>query len=237
MQPTNRQLLQAVRAGLGKLRREASGSGTLISNLDIAVGELLARESGRRESLQQTYADARALALLGTSLLDRIGTSRGLSGKARSLPADSGFDLSAVETAYRDAREILVACVLSLGAAVASADATANWSNECRRFFLDVAALEARRAAHDCVSVPADPDQAIESFDVDRIKAYFLRPRGKFGPLELLDMRSLSGGFSRQTILATMRDSSGDNISVILRNFQAACWVPPVSIWPAKFIL
>jgi aminoglycoside phosphotransferase (APT) family kinase protein len=216
MQPTNRQLLVAVRSGLRTLAREAGSSSALIAQLEIAVGELLERASGRAESLRTTYAEARMLALRGAALLDQIGDGR-VYDRACSLQAHAGADLHLVESSYRNAREVLTACVLSLGAVRSGVELPPAWSAERRLFYFDLASLEADRATKDIAPAPADIGQNTVAADFERLKSYFLRWPGRMGALNLLSVQTLSGGFSRQTFKAEVRSVSGDLISVILR--------------------
>jgi aminoglycoside phosphotransferase (APT) family kinase protein len=216
MQPTNQQLLQAIRTGLGRLMNEATGSRALIANLDIAVGELLARSGDRRESLEKSYLEARALAYRGSALLQRAGDCS-FAHRAEALPPGPGLDLQAAEASYRQAQALLTDCVLRVSAAASNFERPPEWSNAVRRFYLDLASLEGRRAVDDFVPAPDIAVVPGATIDFSRIKTYFQRWPGKPRPLELQEARILSGGFSRETFLVTLRDQSGSAISLVLR--------------------
>jgi aminoglycoside phosphotransferase (APT) family kinase protein len=207
MQPTNLQLLQAIRRGLAQLKAEAPAAAGLVAQIDIAAGELQARADGRAESLLQTYAQAHALAVRAAGLLNAT----------QDLPLIQSIDLAILEPAYLAVRQALVDCLLPLNAALSDGAGDATWRAAVRQFFADLATLETQRAVDDFVPAPAEAIEQAASLDIDRLRQYFAHPPAGQNPLHLVDVRSLSGGFSRETLMAKLRNQTGDDITLILR--------------------
>jgi aminoglycoside phosphotransferase (APT) family kinase protein len=207
MHATNLQLLKAIRNGLAQLKADAPGAAGLVAQIDIAVGELLARADGRAESLLQTYRQAHALAVRAAGLRN---------GTPALPPLIQSTDLAAIEPAYRAIRQALVDALLPLNAAICDGKGDENWRDGVRQFFADLAHLEMKRAVDDFIPAPAD-EVRVESLDIERLRHYFAHPPAGQEALQLVEVRSLSGGFSRETLMAKLRSQHGDDITLILR--------------------
>ena len=218
---SDQQILKAVRAGLTRLGADLAGTSSahLLGAINIAVGELASRAEGRMDSMLESCSDAKRIALRGVALTARIGTDE-FSARAHALPEAPQSGLVAIEATYSIIKQLLVECALSLNAAVSSGEGDDAWRRDVGTFFLELAKHDAKRAAQSATPPEAETESRGPSLDVDSLKRYFAACKGTDrlpGPLELVDAKLLSGGFSRQTILTKVKNGSGIEESLVIR--------------------
>ena len=222
---SDQQILKAVRTSLARLSADLAGtdSGRMAASqlnaINIAVGELSSRAEGRLESLRASCADARRIALRGAALAAKIGADA-FSARAEALSEAPHSGLTAVDASYAIAKQVLVDCTLCLSAASNDGQGDAAWRDAVRDFFLEVAQHDAQRAAQDAAAPAVEDSGRGATLNMDALKRYFAACKGTPrlpGPLELIEAKELSGGFSRQTIMIKVRDTAGREMPLVVR--------------------
>ena len=218
---SDKQILDSVRNSLTRLGSELTGSSATsqLGAIQIALGELAARADGRLESLRQSCAEARRIAVQGAALVAQIG-SDGFAAKAGTLREATQPTLAEVNAAYNEAKQLQVDCILAINRALEAGKGDAPWRANVKAFFFAVADHDTQRAQQDA-QIPAPPDTSPgKKLDIDALKGFFARWKGTdrlHGPFELIETNPLAGGFSRQTILIKVRDGAGKNIPLVVR--------------------
>jgi aminoglycoside phosphotransferase (APT) family kinase protein len=218
---SDKQILKAIQAGLTRLSADLANTSSahLLSGISIAVSELAARADNRLDSLRNSCSDAKRIALRGVTLAARIGADE-FSARALALPEAPLSDLATIDTTYGIAKQLLVDCALSLNAALNAGKGDEAWRKDVSAFFLEVARHDTQRAVQNATAPTAQENAQGTALDVESLKHYFAAWQGVVklpGPLELIEARQLSGGFSRQTILIKVRDANGRELPLVIR--------------------
>ena len=109
---------------------------------------------------------------------------------------------------------------MCLNAAVSAGKGDAAWRRDVGAFFLALTQHDAQRAAQDAAAPTVAADSRGPTLDIDALRRYFAACKGTArlpGPLELIEARQLSGGFSRQTILLKVKNGNGSEQSLVIR--------------------
>lgn len=219
MRISDQQILKAVRCGLKRLAADP-GNARLLSAIDIAVAELVSRCDGTRlDSLRNSCIEAKRIALRGATLMGKIGSDE-FSSRLQALQEPSATNLAALEAMYAAARLVLVDVTLALNAASSERRGDAAWRGNVAAVFLDVATHDAQRAAANLAAAAIEQEVRPAASSTEGLRAYFARHAGTPalpGPFECVGATLLSDAFSRQTILARVRDAQGKERPLIIR--------------------